>query len=335
MANADETLQAFINKMLQLQNEQREKPLSQAELKQIALDIGMSEEEWEASQKIFEGHLTSGLGHLQLRNWSDAIKELDQAYALNPNSLEACRGLAQAYQGQWMSNPNQTLKSQAEKYAEMALRMKPGDRASLEVLKQLRQGEQAQKSGKTRRALIGFGVAAVLIIIGAGSWFASQSAEVDKAVLVEQKWAQVENVYQRRADLIPRLVQTVKARANFEKSTLEQLNQAYQNAQAVQVDAKSLNPRTMANFQKSQQDLSEALIKLQSKISLDEDLSTSQAYRDLQVQIEGSENRIAVERKRYNEAVAAYNVFIQKFPYTIFGYQKKAYFKADKKALTA
>lgn len=333
MANSDETLQVFINKMLQLQNEQRDKPLSQAELKQIALDIGMTEEDWLESQKIYQGHLKSGQGHLNRRNWSDAIKELDQAYALNPNSLDAIRGLAQAYQGQWFSNPSPVLKSQAEKFAEKGLLMQPGDSLSLSVLQKLRQGEKEMKSGKTRKYLIGLGIGVVLAFIVGAGWFSAQNAAVDASVLVEQKWAQVENVYQRRADLIPRLVQTVKARANFEQSTLEQLNQAYQNAQAVQLDAKSLNASSMANFQKSQQALSEALIKLQSKISLDEDLSTSQAYRDLQVQIEGSENRISVERKRYNEAVAEYNAFIQKFPYTLMGYGKKAYFQVDKKVM--
>jgi LemA protein len=332
MANSTDTLQAYINKMLQLQNEQRDKPLTSAELKQIAMDIGMSEEDWQASQDAFQGYLKSGQGHIVYGNWKDAVQELEQATALNPNSLEATFGLANAYKGLWLETKEVNYQTQAEIYAERALQIQPGHQATLRVLSELREGEKLIKQNKSRLTLILGGIAAAIVLILFITYTTLSNALVAKKELVSQKWAQVENVYQRRTDLIPQLVKTVKSRAKFEESYLEHLEKVYQNVKQSSVDAQKLSDTELETFQKNQQDLSQALANLNDNLSTDQNFAASQAYQDLQAQIEGSENRISVERKRFNDVVAEYNSLAQKFPYSMLGYDEISYFKMQKGA---
>ena len=149
---------------------------------------------------------------------------------------------------------------------------------------------------------------------------------------VSGDWAQVENVYQRRADLIPNLVNTVKGYANHEKETLEGVINARAKATSTTIDASKLNAGSMQQFQAAQDGLSSALSRLMVVVEKYPDLKANENFRDLQAQLEGSENRITVERRRYNETVKVYNVEIKKFP-TYFianmkGLQQKDYFKA-------
>ena len=147
---------------------------------------------------------------------------------------------------------------------------------------------------------------------------------------VEAQWAQVENVYQRRADLIPNLVKTVQGAANFEKSTLEDVVRARASATQVKVDPS--NPEQFAQFQKAQGELSGALSRLLVTVEKYPDLKATEAFRDLQVQLEGTENRIAVERGKFNEVVRAYNTKVQTFPTVLVarvaGFAVRPYFDA-------
>ncbi len=150
---------------------------------------------------------------------------------------------------------------------------------------------------------------------------------------VDAKWSQVENVYQRRADLIPNLVSTVKGYASHEKETLEGVIEARAKATSVNVDANNLNPASLQQFQQAQDGLSSALSKLMVVVEKYPDLKANENFRDLQAQLEGTENRIAVERRNFNEATRAYNTYIKKIPRSIyagwFGFEKKPYFKAE------
>ncbi|MEG1555228.1 MAG: LemA family protein [Bacteroidales bacterium] len=147
-----------------------------------------------------------------------------------------------------------------------------------------------------------------------------------------QAWAQVENVYQRRADLIPNLVNTVKGAANFEKGTLESVIEARANATSVKIDPTNLNENNIAAFQKAQDNLSNALSKLMVVVERYPELKANQNFLELQAQLEGTENRITVERKKFNEIIQKYNTLIRKFPNNIFagmfGFDKKGYFQA-------
>lgn len=150
---------------------------------------------------------------------------------------------------------------------------------------------------------------------------------------VSQAWAQVENVYKRRADLIPQLVATVQGAANYEKGTLTEVVEARAKATSVQVDANDLSEANVAKFQKAQDALSSALTRSMNVIvERYPELTATKGFQDLQVQLEGTENRITTERGRFNEAVNAYNKQLRVFPNNIVasicGFEKKGYFTA-------
>ena len=145
-------------------------------------------------------------------------------------------------------------------------------------------------------------------------------------------WANVESAYQRRLDLIPNLVKTVQGAADYEKGTLEAVVNARSKASSVQVDANNLNENSIAQFQKAQDELTSALSRLMVVVERYPELKANQNFLELQAQLEGTENRIAVERNKFNEVVKDYNTYIRKFPNNIiagmFNFDKKGYFQA-------
>jgi LemA protein len=149
---------------------------------------------------------------------------------------------------------------------------------------------------------------------------------------VEAQWANVENVYQRRSDLIPNLVSTVKAYAAHEQETFTAVIEARSKASSVSIDAGNLNPETIQRFQQAQGGLTSALSKLLVVIERYPDLKANQNFLELQSQLEGAENRIAVERRKYNEIAKSYNSGIRNFPAVLynrfFRFEKKGYFEA-------
>ncbi|HHT99638.1 LemA family protein [Xiashengella succiniciproducens] len=150
---------------------------------------------------------------------------------------------------------------------------------------------------------------------------------------VDAQWAQVENVYQRRADLIPNLVNTVKGYAAHEQETLEGVVEARSKATGINLSVDELNDETLRQFQEAQEGLSSALSRLMVVVEQYPDLKANQNFLDLQAQLEGTENRIAVERNRFNEATRVYNTYISKFPQVImaslFKFERKPYFEAQ------
>lgn len=156
---------------------------------------------------------------------------------------------------------------------------------------------------------------------------------VDKQQTVDQAWAEVENQYQRRADLIPNLVNTVKGYATHESETFEKVTEARAKATSITINADDLNEENLKRFQEAQGDLSQALKSLLAVTEAYPDLKANENFRDLQAQLEGTENRIATARGRYTEAVKDYNTAIKKFPTVIyagwFGFKEKPQFQAD------
>jgi LemA protein len=172
------------------------------------------------------------------------------------------------------------------------------------------------------------GVFLLLLMNGCGSY----NSMVSKQEATSSAWSQVENVYQRRLDLIPNLVNTVKGVANFEQKTLEGVIQARASASSIKVDASKLSPEQIQKFQASQGELSQALGRLMVVAEQYPQLRATQNFLELQSQLEGTENRIAVERQKFNEIVKDYNTYIRKFPQVLysgmFGFEKKGYFEA-------
>lgn len=150
---------------------------------------------------------------------------------------------------------------------------------------------------------------------------------------VKNAWSQVENQYQRRLDLIQNLVNTVQGAADYEKSVLTEVTEARAKATSVQVNADELTEENIAKFQKAQDNLSKALNRTMTlTVERYPEITATQGFRDLQTQLEGTENRIAVERKNYNDVAQTYNTSIRRFPASIFaslfGFDKKGYFQA-------
>lgn len=176
-------------------------------------------------------------------------------------------------------------------------------------------------------------IAAVVLIIFI--WFKNS---YNNLVVMEEnvkgKWSQVETQYQRRADLIPNLVSTVKGYADFEKSTLTQVVEARANATKVTISPENLDAKSIKEFQEAQNRVSSALGRLLAVAENYPNLKANQNFLDLQSQLEGTENRITVARNDYNNEVKVYNQTIRKFPQMIFagmfGFEKAAYFEADK-----
>ena len=162
---------------------------------------------------------------------------------------------------------------------------------------------------------------------------------VEKEQNVDQAWAQVENQYQRRLDLIPNLVNTVKGYATHESETFEKVTLARAKATSITLEADNLTEENLAKFQEAQNELSQALKSLLSVTEAYPELKANENFMNLQTQLEGTENRISTERMRFTEAVRDYNTAIKKFPTTIyagwFGFKPKPQFKAEEGAQRA
>ena len=178
-------------------------------------------------------------------------------------------------------------------------------------------------------------LAIIVVLLFAGySWVKSTyNTMVTQDEGVKTAWSQVENQYQRRMDLIPNLVNTVKGYATHEKETLEGVVSARAEATKTTIDPSNLNEESMKKFQAAQGELSRALSRLMVVLERYPDLKANQNFSELQAQLEGTENRISVERKRFNETAQTYNTYIRSFPTNIlagmFGFQPKAYFSAE------
>jgi len=180
-----------------------------------------------------------------------------------------------------------------------------------------------------KKTIIILAAIAVIVLWGVTAYNGLVSVEEN----VESKWGNVQNAYQRRADLIPNLVATVKGYAEHEKSTLEDVVNARTKATQMTVNVDDLTPEKLREFQQAQGELSTALGRLIAITENYPDLKANQNFLELQAQLEGTENRINVERKNFNEAAQAYNTKLRRFPTSIlasiFGFNKKPYFEAE------
>ncbi len=190
---------------------------------------------------------------------------------------------------------------------------------------------------------LGLGLVALLVLLGLGAVSSYNSlVRLDQAVSAQ--WGQVENVYQRRLDLVPNLVATVKGAARFEQETLTQVTEARAKASQVTATASKdilQDPAAFQRFQQAQQNLSGALSRLLVTVERYPELRATQNFRELQAQLEGTENRITVERMRFNEAARAFNTRRDSFPTVLFAgllgsrFAERPYFQAEQGARTA
>ncbi len=186
------------------------------------------------------------------------------------------------------------------------------------------------------------GTIIILSIVGVVAFIFLWGVSVNNRLVTNEEnvakaWSQVENVYKRRMDLIPQLVNTVKGAANYEKGVLTEVTNARAGVQQTQVDPSQLTEEQVRAYQKAQDNLSKALANT-IKVTVERypELTATQGFRDLQTQLEGTENRITVERGKFNEAVQAYNTKLRRFPASLIagmlGFEKKGYFTAPEEA---
>lgn len=188
---------------------------------------------------------------------------------------------------------------------------------------------------KKKGLWITIGVVAVVVI-----WCVSAyNGLVSKETTVDEAWANVETVYQRRSDLIPNLVNTVKGYAAHEAQTLQAVTSARANATSITIDPSTATPEEMEKWMAAQDEVGKALGRLIAISESYPELKANENFRDLQVQLEGTENRISTERRKYNEVVKEYNVSVRRFPTnlvaSIFGFDRKAMFEAQEGAEVA
>jgi LemA protein len=190
----------------------------------------------------------------------------------------------------------------------------------------------------SKKTLIALAVVAAAVVLPIGCGISSYNELISLDQQVKSQWAQVENVYQRRLDLVPNLVETVKGAAAFEKDTFTAVTEA--RSRAVQAGQEAgqrapEDPAALQKFQQAQEQLSGALSRLMVVVERYPELKATQNFRDLQVQLEGTENRIVVERMRFNEAAQRFNTRRNSFPTVLFAsffgsrFQEKGYFRAD------
>ncbi len=186
------------------------------------------------------------------------------------------------------------------------------------------------------------GTITILSIVGVVAFIFLWGVSVNNRLVTNEEnvakaWSQVENVYKRRMDLIPQLVNTVKGAANYEKGVLTEVTNARAGVQQTQVDPSQLTEEQVRAYQKAQDNLSKALANT-IKVTVERypELTATQGFRDLQTQLEGTENRITVQRGKFNEAVQAYNTKLRRFPASLIagmlGFEKKGYFTAPEEA---
>ncbi len=172
-----------------------------------------------------------------------------------------------------------------------------------------------------------------LVVLGIFSWGTkAYNGMVTRQEAVTSQWGNVETQYQRRADLIPNFVNTVKGAANFEQETLTKVIEARAKATQITLDPTKMTADNLRQFQSAQTELSSALSRLMVVVERYPELKATQNYRDLQVALEGSENRIATERRKFNEVAQTFNIYIKRFPNNIiagmFGFSVRPYFES-------
>jgi hypothetical protein len=323
--NDNQFLQAYMEKMLEVQKQREESYFTAKELKEIALSVGMSEADWQAAQKTLEMHVKNGDAHLALRNYVDALAQYEEAIKLNPCEEKALCGAAKSAYELFSSTGGAKFSKKAIAYANRALENDDPhlDQDAIKVLQGIRVTNVQQAAGRERRIWYIGGILLGTILILTLVYFLLRNSLNASYHEVEKKWAQVENVCQRRADLIPKLISISQSQANHNQKAIEKLT-------ALQTDIKN-NRGDVEKYAKQQEEINKLLAQLLSEVGNqagDDEGSLRKQFDDLRAQIEGAENRISTERKRYNEAVAEHNMKATTFPYSLIGSGQHKYFRS-------
>ena len=329
----DQFLQDYIKQLMEREYSLDEPdPLTDDQLKEIALNTGMTDSDWDDLLVDAKNAESRGYSHLDRGNFEDAITMFNESIQLYPNSPEACYGMASALFKKAVEKEDNVFLEEALKYVERSLRLYPTYKDSLDLQGYIRkyQGNLDTKivtKGRVnqwKKYLIP-GIPALIILFWIiGTYNSVSSLDED----VESSWSQVENVCQARYDKITQLVKVVKSATKQENKILKEVIEA--RNQATQIDLSNLSSENLSEFAISQEKITESLGRLIAISEQYPKLKSMENYLSLQDEIAGSENRITVERRRFNKAVSAYNKKVKRFPTVLLPFQEKPYYEVPK-----
>jgi LemA protein len=328
MSDSTEILQAYLNRMLTIQQNRSEKPLTPAELKEMALDSGMTEEDWAAAQQESKVKMKSGLGHLQYGNWEKSLADLEQAIAVNPYHADGLVGLAKAYLLKYQTSKVPADKQKAENYVERALEVSPGYNSALSVAKQLRDAETTVADTKKNQKLIQIGIAVGIVVFVLISGWITNSSIASQETKVAKLWTQVEADFTRRSNLVSDIVKILNENPEIEdaKSLKKELEKAARNTKNLHLEVSELSENKLGDFVSKQEDLSveakQAITNIESFAQ-----KNPEKYRNVLNKVDeykSNVNRAFVSTKKYNEGIINYNSSISSFPKNLFSKPKKA-----------
>ncbi len=326
MSSFDDKLNKHIDKVIALQNSKRDGMLSLEELKEVDLSLGVTEEEWEQMMQKANKEVTLAQNHFYYKNYKDAYSTAESAASINPHLTEARVLMADAALKIYETEDDDDFLLKAETHAKEVLKHAPAENRAIEILALLnkyKSKETSQRNKLFKFLLIGAGV--LLIILSIFFFKPEKEAKVDNTVKFElidaeenanAKWAQVENVISRRNKLIPQLFSLI----DTEDDAISKLKIEIEDSQN---KIKNASEDEQISLQADLQSKFEHLTKLVSSKNNSENVQT------LMIQIEGSYNRIAVEGKRYNEAVKTYNIIVKKQGEDYPNFKIKPYFKGQ------
>lgn len=304
-----------------------ERPLTLAELKELAISMGMSEEEWDQLQLQAIDHLNTAQKHLNARNFDDAIASAEQATAINPYLKNSNSVLAKSYQMLWVEDQNPEALKKAEYYARKELLSDPNDQVAINVLSAINKGKKNASSdanSKKKFLYIGgaiLGLVLVLYLIFSVKDSSESHSQLENDLIIAQeemmsKFDLVQTAIKQRNDMLPELF----AAAGGSHSDLNDLNATIQSLNA---NANSLNGEARFKIE------SQVDEKIKSAKQLVNAYANGNQIATLMVQIEGAENRIAFEKKAYNDAVKQYNILVKQSKGEFPEYEIQPYYNAN------
>lgn len=303
--------QETIKSIVEATEEQSDRPLTLSELKELAVSMGLTDEEWEQLLLQAKNDLETAEMHLKARNFVDAITFADKATAVNPYLKDGNSVLAQSYLMQWLDDGDPNKRDKAEFYARKELKVDPNDQRAVNVLSTIQNKKRLSGNDKKLKkyVFIGIGVFLILMLIGfslSGNDVEDQLIEAEE--YANQKWGDVQSALDRRAKLIPDLLLALGETNTTLNSEIESLKNQLSSAKGEQ---------KMALEKELEAKMSQAKLYLKNGVS----------KSDIIVQIEGAENRINYARKEYNKAAKTYNVLLKKNKSDFPNYKLKSYFE--------
>jgi len=328
MGSFENKLDKHIDKVISLQNSQRERMLSLEELKEVDLSLGVTEEEWEKMMQKADDEVKLAQNHFYYKNYKDAYLTAESAISINPHLTQAIILMADSALKIYETDDDEEYLQKAETHAKEVLKRAPTENRAIEILALLnnyKKDEQSQKNKIFKYALIGAGVLIVIVSIIMFKPKKEEVIVVDNSVKFElidaeenanAKWAQVENVISRRDKLIPQLFSVIDSKD-------ENLNKLKTEIENLQKKIKESSEIEQISLQ------SELQTKIEKLTALISSKNNSENVKLIMIQIEGSYNRISVEGKRYNDAVKTYNLIVKKKGENFPNFKIKPYFKGQ------